>query len=135
MKQEIIQYWVEIYKDDVMIYSTPKTFVQSDQFPGIPDDGKFQLNQKGDYTEVEYRDIVPNIRCQAVRRIYHVDKEAMEAKTVEIENLLAEYGAKLNGSKHKYDAHLLSISSEKFTTIKEDIVEVIVYVKGYYIER
>lgn len=131
MKQEIIQYWAEIYKDNVMIYNTPKIIVQLDQFPGIPNDGKFRLNQKGDYTEVEYWDIVPNIRCQAVRRIYHVDKEAMEAKTVEIENMLAEYGAQLNGSKHKYDAHLLSISSEKFTTIEEDPVEVIVHVKGY----
>lgn len=129
MKQEVIQCWVEVYKDDSVIYSTPRTFYQKDQFPGVPDDFTFRLNQNGDYTEIEYRDIVPNIRCQAMRRTYHVDKEAMEAKIVELENMLAEFGAKLNGSKHKYDAHLLSISSEKFTTIQEDPVEVIAYVK------
>lgn len=120
---------MEVYKDDKLIYTTPRTFYQKSQFPGIPDNGIFRLNQKGDCIEVEYRDIIPNIRCQAVRRTYHIDKEAMEAKVVELENLLAEFGAKLNGSKHKYDAHLLSISSEKFTTMQEDPVEVIAYVK------
>ena len=52
-----------------------------------------------------------------------IDIQAMEAKTNELEALLEEYGAQLNGNKHKYDAHLLSISADKFTTTTIQEVE------------
>lgn len=55
----------------------------------------------------------------------YLDRKAMKAKVCELEALLAEYGAQLNGSKHKYDAHLLSISEDKFTTTTTEEVEVL----------
>lgn len=125
---------MEVYQNDSLIYTTHHAFLQQQDFPGCPEHGTIYLHQPGDYTEVVFKELVPNVKCKAVKRTFSVDKEAQEAKLKELDAILQEYGAHFNGHKGKYDAHVVSISSEKFTTIHEEEVEVLAHVKIGYIE-
>lgn len=107
----------EVIKDGKRIYATPDVYCDVNDLPTSLQSGEFGI---GPGKVVVHENIVPNTRCKAILRTSIVDKAAMEAKTVELEALLEKYGAQLNGSKHKYDAHLLHISPALFTTTTEE---------------
>ena len=125
---------MEVYQNDSLIYATCRTILPQQDFPGCPKYGTICLRQPGDYTEVVFKELVPNVKCKAVKRTFSVDKEAKEAKLRELDAILQEYGACFNGHNGKYAAHVVSISSEKFTTIHEEEVEVLAHVKIGYIK-
>ena len=120
---------MEVYQNESLIYTTQHGFFQLQDFPGCPERGTICLNQPGDYTEVVFKELVPNVKCKAVKRTFSVDKEAQEAKLKELDAILQEYGAYFNGHNGKYDAHVVGISSEKFTTIHEEEVEVLAHIE------
>lgn len=65
----------------------------------------------------------------------YIDRKRMEEKICEIEAMLDEYGVQLNGNKHKYDAHLISISEKQFTTQINQKVDVLLSIKQIFITK
>ncbi len=131
MKTDIIQAIIEVYQDSQLIYSR-KTGLMSLQ-EWMNRSSHIELELSTVYKDGQRISQVVNStigykpgKYAGILTTTYVDLAAMEEKTNEIEALLQEYGAQLNGSKAKYDAHILSLSEKQFTVQKNQPVEIFV---------
>lgn len=131
MKTDIIQAIIEVYQDSQLIYSRTTGLMSLQEWMNRNPHIELELStvyKDGQRISQVVNSTIGNKpgKYAGILTTTHVDLAAMEEKTNEIEALLQEYGAQLNGSKTKYDAHILSLSEKQFTVQKNQPVEIFV---------
>lgn len=131
MKTDIIQAIIEVYQDSQLIYSRKTGLMSLQEWMNRNPHIELELStvyKDGQRISQVVNSTIGNKpgKYAGILTTTHVDLAAMEEKTNEIEALLQEYGAQLNGSKTKYDAHILSLSEKQFTVQKNQPVEIFV---------
>lgn len=129
ISKDILKVGLTVQKNGVVIYTHHTFFCTPQQWESTDPQVEIPLNAIDKNGKRVCKTIISTIgktpgKYSGVLKITTIDRQAMEEKVNELEALLEEYGAQLNGNKHKYDAHLLSISAEKFTTITTEAVDV-----------
>lgn len=129
ISQEMMKVGLTVQKGGEVIYTHRIFFCTPQQWENTNPQVEIPLNAIDKNGKRIRKTIIGTIgktsgKYPGVLKITTVDRQAMEEKVNELEALLDEYGAKLNGHKHKYDAHLLSISADKFTTITTETVDI-----------
>ena len=134
MKDNMLRVSIVIRKGSQIIHRTQAVFMTNQQFQDLNPNLQLELRPIEENGCLIRKIVSATIEKKigiysGVLTTTYVDRKAMEAKVCELEALLNEYGAQLNGNKHKYDAHLLSISEKKFTTTTTEEVEVLLDVR------
>lgn len=136
MKADIIQATFEVYQDSQLIFSRGTGLLSLQEWMNRNPHLELELStvyKDGQRINQVVNSTIGNKsgKYAGILTTTYVDLAAMEEKTNEIEALLQEYGAQLNGSKTKYDAHILSLSEKQFTVQKNQPVEIFVKIFKY----
>lgn len=131
--REYYRMTLTVYKDNMPIHKTADSYLTPQEFQEMDTAVGLTLPTKAAPEETVHMKVFGTIakktgKYPGVLTTTHIDRKAMEEKRCELEALLEEYGAQLNGSKHKHDAHLLSISEKPFSIVTNQDVDLVLSV-------